>query len=162
VQSTIPFTTYAKFLVDTATSLGQGGDKGFFKSQAQTHIAHALELLFESHQAVTLAGAFELLSDHDKLNREIQSLGELHPSPRRVAVVEHFTNRFLKQPEEQLGGVRETIGNYLQYFLTPEVAEVFCSRDSTFDVGDVDGGKIICVKLPGDNYREARQESRQE
>jgi hypothetical protein len=35
---TIPVTTYAKFLVDTATSLGQGGDKGFFKSQAQTHI----------------------------------------------------------------------------------------------------------------------------
>jgi hypothetical protein len=30
----IPFTTYAKFIVDTATSLGQGGDKGFFKSQA--------------------------------------------------------------------------------------------------------------------------------
>src|SRR6266704_3288436 len=42
----IPFTTYAKFIVDTATSLGQGGDKGFFKSQAQTHIAHALEFLF--------------------------------------------------------------------------------------------------------------------
>ena len=43
----IPFTTYAKFIVDTATSLGQGGDKGFFKSQAQTHIAHALEMLYE-------------------------------------------------------------------------------------------------------------------
>ncbi len=28
---TIPFSTYAKFVVDTATSLGQGGDKGFFK-----------------------------------------------------------------------------------------------------------------------------------
>ena len=28
----IPFSTYAKFIVDTATSLGQGGDKGFFKS----------------------------------------------------------------------------------------------------------------------------------
>jgi len=32
----IPFSTYAKFIVDTATSLGQGGDKGFFKSQAQS------------------------------------------------------------------------------------------------------------------------------
>jgi type IV secretory pathway TraG/TraD family ATPase VirD4 len=145
---TIPFTTYAKFLVDTATSLGQGGDKGFFKSQAQTHIAHALELLFESRQPVTLAGAFELLSDRDKLEQEMEALGELHPAPRRVAVVEHFTNRFLTQPEEQLGGVRETIGNYLQYFLTPEVAEIFCSRDSTFDIGDVDVGKIICVTMP--------------
>ena len=49
----IPFTTYAKFIVDTATSLGQGGDKGFFKSQAQTHIAHAREMLFELNRPVT-------------------------------------------------------------------------------------------------------------
>jgi len=54
----IPFTTYAKFIVDTATSLGQGGDKGFFKSQAQTHIAHALEMLFELNRPVTVRGAF--------------------------------------------------------------------------------------------------------
>jgi hypothetical protein len=145
---TIPFTTYAKFVVDTATSLGQGGDKGFFKSQAQTHIAHALELLFELHRPVTLAGAFELLSDKDKLEATIESVGDLLPTPRKVAVIEHFTNRFLTQPDEQLGGVRETIGNYLQYFLTPEVAEVFCSPDSTFDIADVDTGKIICITMP--------------
>src|SRR5947207_8429306 len=70
----IPFTTYAKFVVDTATSLGQGGDKGFFKSQAQTHIAHALELLFELRQPVTLAGAFEMLSARDKLEEVLESL----------------------------------------------------------------------------------------
>jgi hypothetical protein len=33
----IPFSTYAKFCVDTASSLGQQGDKGFFKNQAHTH-----------------------------------------------------------------------------------------------------------------------------
>ena len=34
----IPFTTYAKFIVDTATSLDQGGDKGFFqKPSADAH-----------------------------------------------------------------------------------------------------------------------------
>jgi len=144
----IPFSTYAKMLVDTATSLGQGGDKGFFKSQAQTHIAHALEMLAELHQPVTLTAAFELLSDKGKLMRELTSLAELMPNPRRVAVVEHFTNRFLNQPDEQLGGVRETIGNYLQYFLTPEVAEVFCTADSTFKMAEVDNGSIICVTMP--------------
>ncbi len=144
----IPFTSYAKFVVDTATSLGQGGDKGFFRSQAQTHIAHALELLFEINRPVTLAGAFELLSDKDVLAETIESLRDLLPTPRKVAVVEHFANRFLTQPEEQLGGVRETIGNYLQYFLTPEISEVFCSRESTFDMADVDRGKIICVTMP--------------
>lgn len=145
---TVPFNTYAKFVVDTATSLGQGGDKGFFKSQAQTHIAHALELLYETRRPVTLAGAYELLSDNESVADAVQTLSELLPMPRRVALIEHFANRFLAQPPEQLGGVRETIGNYLQYFLTPEIAEVFCAPDSSFDISDVDVGKIVCVTMP--------------
>jgi len=126
----IPFTTYAKFVVDTATSLGQGGDKGFFKSQAQTHIAHALEMLYELKRPVTLLGAFELLSDRELLEEEMENLESLLETPRREAVYAHFANRFLNQPDEQSGGVRETIGNYLQYFLTPEVAEVFCAEEA--------------------------------
>jgi hypothetical protein len=144
----IPFSTYAKFVVDTATSLGQGGDKGFFKSQAQTHIAHALEMLFELNRQVTLLGAFELLSDRELLEEEMENLQELLETPRREAVYAHFANRFLTQPDEQLGGVRETIANYLQYFLTPEVAEVFCTGESTFDFNTIDQGKIILTTMP--------------
>ena len=144
----IPFTTYAKFVVDTATSLGQGGDKGFFKSQAQTHIAHALELLYELNRPVTLRGAFELLSNRELLKDEMENLEALLETPRREAVHAHFANRFLTQPDEQLGGVRETIANYLQYFLTPEVAEVFCTGESTFDYGAIDQGKIILTTMP--------------
>ena len=145
----IPFSTYAKFVVDTATSLGQGGDKGFFKSQAQTHIAHGLELLFELQQPVTLAGAFALLSNKLLLEEELKNLGDLPlETPRRQTLRDHFKNRFLNQPEEQLGGVRETIGNYLQYFLTPEIAEVFCTRESTFNFAELDQGKIILVTMP--------------
>lgn len=144
----IPFTTYAKFVVDTATSLGQGGDKGFFKSQAQTHIAHALELLYELKRPVTLLGAFELLSDRELLEEEMENLESLLETPRREAVYAHFANRFLNQPDEQSGGVRETIGNYLQYFLTPEVAEVFCTEESTFDFATIDQGKMILTTMP--------------
>jgi hypothetical protein len=145
----IPFTTYAKFVVDTATSLGQGGDKGFFKSQAQTHIAHALEMLAELNQPVTLLGAFELLSNKGKLDEELANLADLDlQTPRRRVLHDHFINRFLSQPSEQLGGVRETIGNYLQYFLTPEVAEIFCIAKSTFDFSTIDEGKIILVTMP--------------
>ncbi len=144
----IPFTTYAKFIVDTATSLGQGGDKGFFKSQAQTHIAHALELLYELKRPVTLRGVFELLSDREVLEEEMENLESLLETPRREAVYAHFANRFLNQPDEQSGGVRETIGNYLQYFLTPEVAEVFCTEESTFDFASIDQGKIILTTMP--------------
>jgi hypothetical protein len=144
----IPFTTYAKFIVDTATSLGQGGDKGFFKSQAQTHIAHALELLFELKRPVTLLDAFDLLSNRDLLEEEMENLETLLQTPRREAVYAHFANRFLNQPEEQSGGVRETIGNYLQYFLTPEIADVFCVGESTFDFATIDQGKIILTTMP--------------
>src|SRR5437867_11246352 len=144
----IPFMTYAKFIVDTATSLGQSGDKGFFKSQAQTHIAHALEMLFELKRPVTLLGAFELLSDRDLLEEEMENLQRLLETPRRTAIHAHFANRLLTQPDEQLGGVRETIGNYLQNFLTPEVAEVFCTGESTFDFGTIDQGKIILTTMP--------------
>lgn len=143
----IPFTTYAKFIVDTATSLGQGGDKGFFKSQAQTHIAHALEMLFELNRPVTLLAAFELLSDRDLLEEEMENLEALLETPRREAVYAHFANRFLTQPDEQLGGVRETISNYLQYFLTPEGAEVFCTGESSFDFAAIDQGKIILTTM---------------
>ncbi|MFO1452679.1 MAG: type IV secretion system DNA-binding domain-containing protein [Opitutaceae bacterium] len=144
----IPFSTYAKFVVDTATSLGQGGDKGFFKSQAQTHIAHGLELLFELSRPVTLLGVYELLSRRDELKEATEDLANLIETPRRTAVHAHFLNRFLNQPDEQLGGVRETIGNYLQYFLTPEIAEVFCSGTSTFDFSAVDQGKILLTTMP--------------
>jgi type IV secretory pathway TraG/TraD family ATPase VirD4 len=58
-------------------------------------------------------------------------------------------NRFINdQPPEQIGGVRETTGNYLQYFLTPEVADIFCTKTSTFDFSEIDKGKIILVTMP--------------
>jgi type IV secretory pathway TraG/TraD family ATPase VirD4 len=67
---------------------------------------------------------------------------------RRSQLIEHFTNRFLSQPAEQIGGVKETIANYLQAFITPEIAQVFCPATNTFDFADIDRGKIVCVAMP--------------
>ncbi len=145
----IPFSAYAKFVVDTATSLGQGGDKGFFKTQSQTHIAHALELLHELGRPVTLVGAYEVLTDSAALDEALEDLAELLPTPERESLERHFQSRLLNQPPEQLGGVRETIANHLQHFLSPAVAEVFCPRDgSTFDLRSLDDGKIVLVTMP--------------
>lgn len=145
----IPFSTYAKFVVDTATSLGQGGDKGFFKTQSQTHIAHALELLYELHRPVTLAGAYDLLIDADVLNRALEDLSQLLPTQAREILQRHFVSRLISQPSEQLGGVRETIANHLQYFLTPAIAEVFSPLGaSTFNLSSLDEGGIVLVTMP--------------
>jgi type IV secretory pathway TraG/TraD family ATPase VirD4 len=152
----IPHSTYAKFVVDTATSLGQQGDKGFFRSQAQTHIAHALEALYEIQADVTLENAHELLLNEDELDDAIEELAEGYPTERRRALVEHFRHRYLNQPPEQMGGVKETIANYLHNFLTPDIAQVFCPSKNTFDFADIDRGKIICVAMPQKYQTERR------
>ena len=125
-DSGIPYSTFAKFVVDTATSLGQQGDKGFFKSQAQTHIAHALEALYELQADVTLENAHELLLNEEELDDALEELADGYPTERRRALVEHLQHRYLNQPPEQMGGVKETIANYLHNFLTPDIAQVFC------------------------------------
>ncbi|MGB7792176.1 MAG: type IV secretion system DNA-binding domain-containing protein, partial [Terrimicrobiaceae bacterium] len=63
-------------------------------------------------------------------------------------LIGHFRNRFLNQPREQIGGVKETLANYLQAFVTPDIAQVFCPATNTFDFADIDRGKIICVAMP--------------
>lgn len=144
----IPYNTFAKAVVDTASSLGQAGDKGFFKNQAQIHIAAALETLREIGADVTLENAYHLLLDQGDLDEAMTDLASSHQTMRRRELSEHFSNRFLSQPPEQIGGVKETIANYLQAFITPDIAQVFCPGHNTFDFADIDRGKIICVAMP--------------
>ena len=145
---TIPYNTFAKAVVDTAGSLGQAGDKAFFKNQAQTHIAAALETLREIGADVTLENAYHLLLDQSDLDEAMTDVASSHQTLRRRELAEHFTNRFLSQPPEQIGGVKETIANYLQPFITPEIAQVFCTAGNSFEFADLDRGKIVCVAMP--------------
>lgn len=145
---TIPYNTFAKAVVDTASSLGQAGDKAFFKNQAQIHIAAALETLREIGADVTLENVYSLLLDQGDLEEAMSNLASSHQTPRRRELREHFANRFLSQPPEQIGGVKETIANYLQAFITREIAQVFCPAENTFEFCDIDRGKIICVAMP--------------
>lgn len=146
----IPFSTYAKFIVDTATSLGQQGDKAFFKNQAQTHIALALEALYLGGWHVTLENAHEVLLDESAMDEVLcQLAGDPLTRPERHdTLINHFLHRYLDQPPEQFGGVKETIGNYLEHFVQPQIAEIFCPAESTFDFAEIDRGKIICVAMP--------------
>jgi hypothetical protein len=144
----IPFNTYAKAIVDTASSLGQGGDKGFFKNQAQIHIAKALEALREIRADVNFENVYQLLLNGKDMEEALQDLRGLESTSERWNLIEHFETRFLSQPPEQLGGVKETIGNYLQAFVTTEIAEIFCAPANTFDFDEIDRGKIICVAMP--------------
>jgi hypothetical protein len=82
---------------------------------------------------MTLENAYHLLLDQSDLDEAMSELASasqttLPPAP----VVEHFTIRFLAQPPKQIGSGKETIGNYLQAFVTPEIAQVFCPGANTF------------------------------
>ena len=74
--------TYAKFVVNTATSLGQRSEQTFFKNQAQTHIAVGLEALERSDQTVTLASVHELLLNDATLGEALKELQTEFPTPR--------------------------------------------------------------------------------
>lgn len=135
----IPFTTYARCVVDTAVALGSRQEQSFFRRAAQIHIGKALEALAVLGCDVSLENAHNLLvnpADTQDAARQLtgSDLGE------------HFAN-YLAQPPEQLAGVVGTVKNYLHYFTEPAIAQVFC-RDSTFALRDMDAGKLICLALP--------------
>jgi type IV secretory pathway TraG/TraD family ATPase VirD4 len=135
----IPYSTLARCVVDTAVAMGNQNEQSFFRSAAQIHIAKALEALDEADFPVTLENVHNLLLNPSDSRAAMARL-------RSRALVEHF-EQYLGQPPEQLAGVVGTVRNYLQHFTVPAIAEVFC-RDSTFSMRDVDEGRIVCVAMP--------------
>jgi type IV secretory pathway TraG/TraD family ATPase VirD4 len=152
----IPPSTYAKFVVDTVTSLGQRSDQSFFKNQAQTHIGVALDLLRHVGMEATLVNVRNFLLEDNTMSMLLEELVIEEPSPRDLELKAHFEERYREQPPEQIGGVMETIANYLQFFLTPDIAEIFCASENTFDFKEIDQGKIICVAMPQKYQMERR------
>ncbi|HCE46721.1 MAG TPA: hypothetical protein DET40_24505 [Lentisphaeria bacterium] len=156
----VPWSTYAKIVVDTASSLGQSGDKGFFRTQAQIHIEKAMELLEVMQYPVTLENVYDLLTDKEKLKEAVSSLGEeldglltdyVNSIPElriKLILMKHFGDKFLNQPNEQLGGVMSTIFNYLQYFTNPDISEIFCCDEGSVDFSGLDNGMIFIVSMP--------------
>ncbi len=101
------------------------------------------------------AGVYVNVERKTELVRSLDELAELLETPAREALADHFHTRLLRQPPEQPGGVRETIANHLQHFLAPEVAQVFATP-STFQMRDLDSGRILLVTMPQQFQTERR------
>jgi len=147
----IPSGTYATAIVDTAAALSGGeGDKGFFKTQAHSQIAKGIDLLRVMGRSPTLTDLYDILQNQNRLKACLAEISPLVQAGNRdaIALDRHFTENFLKQPPDQLGGVIGTIYNYLNYFTHPEIAEVFCNANQTFDLSEIDQGAIVCVAMP--------------
>lgn len=143
---TIPNSTYAHMVIDAAQALGQKNDQGFFREQAELHIANALEALEVLGYDVTLENVCQLLTHEPELSKAIVHLRQV-TTPAALRLADHFEQQLLRAPFEQRSGVTSTVLNYLRHFIEPDIAEVFC-RDSTFRLEDLDEGKIACLLMP--------------
>lgn len=142
----IPYSTYAKILVDVATAAGQKGGQAFFKSAAQVAIQNGFATLETLELPVSIANCFLLICDMEELQKRAKEL-EGKKTPATAWLVDYYVE-FIHQPPEQLSGIRSTVFNYLQPYTRPEIAEVFCPEEPTFDLKEIDDGKLITIKIP--------------
>lgn len=148
----LPFTTRARILVDTAAALNPKDEKSFFKVKGAAHIARALELLADIGLPPTPTNAYMLLTSEKELKGALDKLTELDPTERRIRLAETLEQTYLKhEAKEQRAGEIGTSQNYLEYFGTPQIAEIFSSNEpDTCSMADVDKGKILCIDVPQD------------
>ncbi len=143
----VPASTYAKVIVDTAVSLtgGRGGNP-FFPTKAQLAIQTGFEILRHIEAYVTIPNIHRLLLNAEDANAAIETL--MNRGDQRSRDLVTAFRSYLDQPEEQLGGVQGTLSTYLEFFLNPEISEVFCANEPTFSVSEIDHGKIVCLAMP--------------
>lgn len=146
-DKSVPYSTYAKLLVDIATAAGQKGGQAFFKTAAQSAIYHGFAALDALDWPVTIENCFSLITDQSDLQNAATELAN-RANPQHEWIVAYFAE-MLQQPAEQLGGIRSTVANYLQPFVQPDIAEVFCPvTDPTFRMEEMDAGALVCVRIP--------------
>ena len=147
-DTSIPYSTYAKMLVDVATAAGQKGGQPFFRVAAQSAIQNTFSALAALRRPVTIPACAEIIASDAKYKEMATALKTLSGTKPEVTPLVHYFDEFIKQPPEQLGGVRSTVFNYLQPFTAPDIAEVFCPEKPTFSLDAIDQGKLISVKIP--------------
>jgi hypothetical protein len=157
----VPADTFAKIIVDTGLSVEESGTRDeFFVPQARDKIAWGIRLLRAVRAATgkSAAGAgpgllalFDILTVPESYRRYLARRLAEHPhltgSDAFAQARFQLENNYWNQPPDQLGGVRSTLYNFLVPFAEPEIAEVFCA-DSTFDLRDIQRGKVICLAIP--------------
>jgi type IV secretory pathway TraG/TraD family ATPase VirD4 len=147
---TVPWGTYAKILIDTATAAGQRGGQTFFKEAARDAITHAMQVRALLTDPVTLDIVHDTICRSTETEALFPRLEQLLDTPQREEARAElkFFQDFVRQPPEQKGGTVFTVANYLRPYTPPAIAEVVCSRDPNFSLAEVDQGRLICLSVP--------------
>jgi hypothetical protein len=147
-DSSIPYSTYAKILVDVATAAGQKGGQAFFKNAAQVAIQNAMATLAALDEPVTIHGCFQVVTDEVVLGMKKKALDSPKLSAAKVGFLRDYHREFARQPPEQKSGIISTVFNYLQPYTAPDIAQIFSPTDPTFDIKELDLGRLVTVKIP--------------
>jgi hypothetical protein len=147
-DASIPYSTYAKMLVDVATAAGQKGGQAFFKNAAQVAIQNAMATLAAIDEPVTIDNCFRVVTDKELLGKKIKLLESPRLGKSKVGYLLDYYREFSSQPPEQLSGIRSTVFNYLQPYTAPDITQIFSSSDPTFDIKELDLGRLVTVKIP--------------
>ena len=162
----IPADTCAKLIVDTGLSVEEADSRDeFFVPQARDKIAWGIRLTRavkavggkaaarrdNPDAAPSLLTLFDILTVQESYRRYLLRRSEEYPdlsaSDAFCEARFQLENNYWNQPADQLGGVRSTLYNFLVPFSEPEIAEVFCA-DSTFDLREIQLGKVVCLAIP--------------
>lgn len=145
----IPYSNHAKTIVDVASSLlKKGGENPFFPQQAAIHIEWGFKCLKAIDEPVTLKNCHDLLTS-DSLLAEVMELLAASDEEEAKLAYSHMQDNYLGLNEETFKGVQSTIAGYLNYFTSPEIAEVFCPEvPASFMFSDLDQGKVVSVSIP--------------
>ncbi len=142
----VPWSTYAKIIVDTATAAGQRGGQAFFKETARDVITHAMHALEAADLPVTLANVHDAICISTQTALLLARLGE-KPGPEAEVERQYFKD-FAEQPPEQKSGTVYTVANFLRPYTPPDIREVVCSVIPNFTLAEVDAGRLICLSVP--------------
>jgi type IV secretory pathway TraG/TraD family ATPase VirD4 len=145
-DASVPWSTYAKMIVDTATAAGQRGGQSFFKETARDVITHAMQALQLADLPVTLANVHDAICISTETSLLLARLGE-NPDPAAATERQYFKD-FADQPPEQKSGTVYTVANFLRPYTPPDIREVVCSVDPNFTLDEVDAGRLICLSVP--------------
>ena len=157
-DTTIPWTTHAKMIVDIGASLVEGKSHAFFRPMTQLALANAFELLESIGQPVTITRAYDLLTSNELISDAIDKLRNHSPTEKENNLVRFFETTFLHaKAYEQTEAIVGTVVVYLGFFKEGNVAKVFSSDEpNTFEFSDFERGAIVTLNAPQEMATERR------